>query len=233
MPPACCSRWPPAGARRRYRATTSRFVSSAFGPVGDYAAPVGSVQARKFAGVERQRFDFSCGSAALATLLRYHYEYDVHEAMAFRGMWARGDQAQIRRVGFSLLDMKRWLASRGIRADGYKVPLEQVAKTGVPGIALINIRNYRHFVVVKGVTATEVLLGDPASGLIVEPRAKFEKSWNGIYFVLAADQDRARRHFNRASQWSAYARAPGGQPFSEPLSQQALMLTAPFYGDIS
>ncbi|TCP33631.1 C39 family peptidase [Sphingomonas sp. BK235] len=213
---------------------TSRFVGGAgAGPVGDYSVPVRSMAERRFDGIVRQRFDFSCGSAALATLLRFHYDFDVREDLAFRGMWLRGDQQQIRRLGFSLLDMKRWLASRGLRADGYKVPLEKVRQTGVPGIALISVRNYRHFVVVKGVSASEVLLGDPSSGVSVMPRAAFERVWNGIYFVLADDQALARSRFNRDAQWLAYARAPIGGRFSDPVSQQALAITAPSYGDIS
>ena len=201
--------------------------------IGDFHLPVASVAERRFAGVVRQRYDFSCGSAALATLLRHHYDFDVGEPLAFRGMWARGDRAQIRRLGFSLLDMKRWLASRGLAADGYKVTLDTVAKTGVPGIALISVRNYRHFVVVKGVSAREVLLGDPSTGVQVMPRARFEAAWNGIYFVLADDQALARTRFNRERQWTAFARAPVGGRFADPVSQQALSLTAPFHGDLS
>ena len=208
-------------------------VATGLSGSGDVALPVTSVQEARFTGVVRQRYDFSCGSAALATLLRYHYDFDVAEEQAFRGMWANGDRAQIRRVGFSLLDMKRWLASRGLQADGYKVDLDKVAETGIPGIALIAVKNYRHFVVVKGVRDKEVLLGDPSLGLSVVPRADFEKAWNGIYFVLSEDQDLARRNFDSDKQWASFARAPIGGGLSDPVSQQALMLTAPFYGDIS
>lgn len=210
----------------------SRFLAGG-SPVGDWQVPVQSVAEQRFAGIVRQRFDFSCGSAALATLLRHHYDFDVREEVAFRGMWSRGDQAQIRKLGFSLLDMKRWLASRGIRADGYKVPLEKIAETGVPGIALIAIKNYRHFVVVKGVRDGEVLVGDPSTGLSVMSRDEFQAAWNGIYFVLADDQTLARSRFNRETQWAAFARAPIGGQYTDPVSQQALSLTAPFYGDIS
>lgn len=202
-------------------------------PVGDFNLPIQTVGDQRFAGVVRQRFDFSCGSAALATLLRYHYDFDVREDNAFRGMWARGDQAQIRKLGFSMLDMKRWLASRGIAADGYKVSLDQIMQTGVPGIALISIKNYRHFVVVKGVRPGEVLLGDSSSGLTVMPHDEFQAAWNGIYFVLTNEQALAKQRFNRERQWAAYTRAPIGGGFSNPVSQQALSLTAPAYGDIS
>ncbi|MEJ5976713.1 C39 family peptidase [Novosphingobium sp. PS1R-30] len=207
------------------------FVSAA--PVGDYSVALRSVEDMRFTGIVRQRFDFSCGSAALATLLRYHYNFNVREDNAFRGMWARGDQAQIRRLGFSLLDMKSWLASRGLQADGYKVSLEDVEKTGLPGIALISIKNYRHFVVVKGIRGDEVLVGDPSSGLTAMPRKEFLTVWNGVYFILNDEQLQAKTRFNRNGEWVSFARAPVGRPFSEPLSLQALSLTAPFYGDIS
>lgn len=202
-------------------------------PVGSYTLSIRSMDEMRFAGVIRQRYDFSCGSAALATLLRHHYDYDVMEEKAFLGMWANGDRDQIRRVGFSLLDMKRWLGTRGIAADGYQVTLDMIAETGIPGIALISVKNYRHFVVVKGVRGSEVLVGDPSAGLVIMPRGEFEQAWNGVYFVLAAEQELGRSRFDRDVQWAAYARAPVGNGFSDPVSQQALMLTAPFYRDIS
>ncbi len=208
----------------------SRFVSNG-GAVGNFALPIRSVVDQKFTAVIRQQYDFSCGSAALATLLRYHYDFAVGEDDAFRGMWAKGDTTQIRRVGFSLLDMKRWLASHGLTADGYKVPLDKVARTGVPGIALISIKNYRHFVVVKGIHDGRVLLGDPSTGITIMPQAEFEKAWNGIYFVLSNDQERAKARFNRANQWAAYQHAPIGGRFADPVSQQMLSLTAPQQGE--
>lgn len=206
-------------------------ISVPTGGIGEFAVPVQSVEDRRFASVVRQKYDFSCGSAALATLLRYHYGVDQDEADTFRGMWAAGDRAQIRKVGFSLLDMKRHLAKLGYQSDGFKVSLEDVAKAGVPGVALINLKGYKHFVVVKGVSAEEILVGDPALGLKTMPVAEFNSAWNGIYFALNSKLETGRRNFNNDLVWSRFARAPTGTGFSDPLSQQALMLTAPFYRD--
>lgn len=201
------------------------------GPLGDVAVPVRSVLDRRYYTVIRQRYDFSCGSAALATLLRYHYGRRVGEEDAFRGMWADGDRAQIRRLGFSLLDMKRYLAAQGIAADGYRVDLKQIQEAGLPGIALISVRDYRHFVVVKGVNEESVLIGDPSTGLQIMPRDRFQSAWNGVYFVLNSEQESGRRVFNRDVQWASFSRAPINGRFHEPLSLQALALTAPFYRD--
>lgn len=188
--------------------------------------PVTSMLERRFLTVVRQQYDFSCGSAALATLLHYHYDDPQDEQTVFLGMWREGDRAQIRKLGFSLLDMKRYLAGRGIGADGYRVTVAQIAKARVPGIALINLNGYRHFVVVKGIESGSVLLGDPSLGIRRERLDTFLKQWNGVFFVLNAKPEVAQRHYNQASD---LALTPNGRFGAEadPLSLTALALMRP------
>lgn len=199
--------------------------------IGEASVHVSTLAERRFLTVVQQRYDFSCGSAALATLLRYHYGEPLNEENVFIGMWQDGDRAAIRRVGFSLLDMKRYLAARGLKADGFKVSLDQVQKAGVPGIALVNVGGYRHFVVVKGVQADRLLLGDPALGLRTVSRAEFQRMWNGIYFIINDRLGLAKSQWNGPRQWAAYVGAPIGNGFLQPVGLQALYLTAPAYGE--
>ena len=179
-----------------------------------FAAPATSLKELRFRGVVKQRFDFSCGSAAVATLLTYHYGRPTTEAVAFQSMWETGDRARIREAGFSLLDMKLYLESIGLVADGFKVSLDEVARVGLPVIALIETRGYRHFVVVKGLREGAVLTGDPAVGLLSTPRAAFEKSWNGIVLAIRDEGALARASFNRSSEWPAGRSAPLGLALS-------------------
>ena len=67
---------------------------------GRYAVKVTSLKEARFKATTRQQYDFSCGSAALATLLTYHYGYPVTEQSVFEEMFVRGDQAKIQREGF-------------------------------------------------------------------------------------------------------------------------------------
>ena len=188
------------------------------------AFPVQSILERRFTTVVRQQYDFSCGSAALATLLRFHYNEPFDERVTFAGMWRDGDQAQIRKLGFSFLDMKRFLAANKLAADGFRVSLDEIAKAQLPGIALITVFGYRHFVVVKGVEADSVLLGDPALGLRRVSRGEFTKSWNGILFAINSRPDVGKSTYNRTGE---QALAPGGRSTlaMEPVSQAALSLT--------
>lgn len=199
------------------------------------ALPVASMYDRRFATVVRQQYDFSCGSAALATLLHYHYDEPVDEKTTFTGMFATGDRDAIRRLGFSLLDMKRYLAARNMPADGYRVSLAQIATARQVGIALIETGGYKHFVVVKGVEpgldGDSVLLGDPATGLRRMSAREFQRSWNGVLFVINAGGPGVKASFARPVE---LALAPGGRVTlqMEPISQQALALTRPTPGDL-
>lgn len=190
---------------------------------GEYAVPVHSMAERRFLTVVHQRYDFSCGSAALATLLRFHYGEDASEQSVFMGMWQNGDRAQIRKLGFSLLDMKRYLNARGIRAEGYVVTLDEVARTRVPGIALIDVRGYRHFVVVKGVEGGQVLVGDPSLGIRLIDVKSFGTMWNGILFALGDALEHGKQSFGRESEWALVARSRATMAM-EPVSIQALAL---------
>jgi predicted double-glycine peptidase len=166
-----------------------------------------------FRTVVRQQYDFSCGSAALATLLHYHYGQPITEAEVFKAMYAVGDKQQIRQLGFSLLDMKRFLETRGLYADGYRATLRQLEHANAPAIAVIVIGQYRHFVVIKGVRGGKVLIGDPAQGLKTYSEADFSKMWNGIIFTIH-DRPGIKVAYNRSEEWSVWPRAPLGEPLS-------------------
>jgi uncharacterized protein len=49
------------------------------GVEGTLNVPTSSIAARKFKEIVRQQYDFSCGSAALATLLTFHYGHAIDE----------------------------------------------------------------------------------------------------------------------------------------------------------
>ncbi len=160
------------------------------------SVPMKSLETLKFKTVVKQVYDFSCGSAALATLLTYHYDRPVGESKVFDAMWAVGDQANIRAKGFSLLDMKLYLQHAGLKADGFRVPLDKLKEVGVPAIALIVRKGYAHFVVLRGIAKDYVVIGDPALGAMTMSRDEFQKMWNGIAFIVHDDADTARGTFN-------------------------------------
>lgn len=172
-----------------------------------------SMRELKVRSVILQKYDYSCGSAAVATLLTYHYDHPLTEETAFRTMFDHGDQEKIQKEGFSLLDMKRFLEAQGYPADGFEVSLDELSKAGIPAIVLMVDKGYHHFVVVKGMRGEKVLLGDPAVGLRVLPREQFEASWpSRVVFVI--HDSPTRGEFNTARDWSVRPMSPLGRPLS-------------------
>ncbi len=169
---------------------------------------VQSFQARKFTSTVKQQYDFSCGSAALATLLLYTYHVPASESSVFKSMFLNGDRQAIEKSGFSLLDMKDYLSRQGIPSDGFRAPLEKLAEIKIPAIVLINENGYKHFVVLRGIRNGQVLLADPAIGLRTVSVTNFSKQWSGIFFIILDHIKIARAGFNDGQDWSGEPGAP-------------------------
>jgi hypothetical protein len=177
---------------------------------GDMDIRVRSLKEARFTRVIKQQYDFSCGSAALATLLSYHYDIPVRETDVFQQMYSFGDKKHIEQYGFSLLDMKKYLEAHQYVADGFRISLSRLQELGVPAIALIQVKSYRHFVVVKGVEDGRVLLGDPARGVRSMSVNDFDAAWNGIAFIVRNNAEVGKKHFNMKQDWDTLAAAPYG-----------------------
>jgi uncharacterized protein len=189
---------------------------------GGFATRVVSVKEARFTTTVRQQYDFSCGSAAVATLLTHHYGVPVTEREVFAQMFERGDQAKIRKQGFSMLDMKRYLESRGFQADGFEQPLERLEQESLPAIVLLSERGYKHFVVVKGIGRGRVLVGDPAMGTRAISFDRFSHLWvNQLLFVVHNKRELAQ--FNLASDWHV---APGA-PLFQAIDRARLLESMP------
>lgn len=150
--------------------------------------PMRTLRDLRYRELLRQRYDFSCGSAALASLLHYGYGLDVDEPALIEKMMVGVDPREVVRNGFSMLDMKRYVEGIGLRAHGFRIDADALYRLQMPVIALLDIRGYRHFVVVKGAAGGRVFVADPALGHRVMPEAEFVRGWNGIVLAVVGDR---------------------------------------------
>ncbi|HIP53400.1 MAG TPA: peptidase C39 [Chromatiales bacterium] len=150
-----------------------------------------SMRERRFMNMVRQHTDYSCGAAALATILKYGYHMDMDEKKVLDGMYKVSDKATVEKKGFSMLNMKRYLQQLGLRGRGYKVPADKLDRIRMPVIALLDINGYNHFVVFRRSHKDRVYVADPALGNRVMDRQDFLDSWNGVIFaVISKDFDK-------------------------------------------
>lgn len=146
--------------------------------------PIESMRERRFANLVQQRTDFSCGAAALATLLNEAYGWRFNEEDVIKGMLAGADPELVQRMGFSMLDMKRYTESLGLRARGYRLEPAQLAEVKVPAIVLLDVRGYKHFVVMQVKRDGWVYIGDSVLGHRKMSLDEFAQGWNGIVFAV-------------------------------------------------
>ncbi len=188
--------------------STSTFAIDFLPHRANYSVPVQSYKELIFGDVYRQQFDFSCGSAALASLLHFHYQRPVKEQQIFDEMYSKGDKSVINKKGFSLLDMKLYLESKGLKADGFRISLEKLRELSVPGITLVNFDGYMHFVVIRGVSNNSVILGDPSRGTMIMPTAEFEQYYRGLVLLVRNEADVGRASFIKDDNFSLYQASP-------------------------
>ena len=159
---------------------------------GIYVGHVESMQEGRYRNIVRQHTDYSCGAAALATILRYAYHLNVDENTVIQGMMGVADTNLVRQRGFSLLDIKHYVTSLGMRGRGYRINEARLRSLHVPGLVLMDVRGFRHFVVLKQVHHDTVELADPILGNRSIPLADFVKAWpsRAVFVVIGNDFDR-------------------------------------------
>lgn len=127
-----------------------------------------------------QQRDYSCGAAALATLLRFHWGDPVSEMTVFRELDALLDEEETRdriKNGLTLTDLRRVSVRLGYLATIGQLKLPNLAEAKVPVVVGIRVNGYDHFAVVRAVAAGYVFLADPARGNVRTPVQQFERQW--------------------------------------------------------
>ena len=115
-------------------------------------------------------------------------------------------------AGLVMAELKGQMPDEGSEAKlmaSLEKTMDKIAKNRIPSIVLIEIKGYRHFVLIKGVRGDEVIVGDPALGTAIYKKAKFDGLRVGNIALLIRNQTKiARSHFNQQEDWSIRADAP-------------------------
>src|SRR5262245_63267976 len=172
----------------RFAIVGSAVISASSAAWADSARkPVRSLLEIRQDGVIVQKWETSCAAAALATVLTYSHNDPVSEKLVAQGLLRSTDPIKVKvRGGFSLLEMKRFVETRGFKGAAFKgLSMEDLLSLQSP-IVPIDFHGNPHFVVVRGLnTAGEVHLADPAFGNHAMSVGEFQSIWReGIGFVV-------------------------------------------------
>jgi predicted double-glycine peptidase len=152
--------------------------------------PVATWKSETRKNIVMQDFDYSCGAAAMATLLNYYFGDKVTEREILREIIAHLDKetfAERKEDGLSLLDLQQFAERRGYIARGVRLKPEILPKLKGPMLVYLEQPEFRHFAIFRGVHEDRIYLADPARGNVRQPVDRFVEEWPGIALVLGKE----------------------------------------------
>lgn len=104
----------------------------------------------------KQNFDYSCGAAAVASLLTYYYDHPITEEKVLDTIEKKGAS--------SFQDLKKAIESFGFKAVGLAITWSTLFELKHPVIVHLVYKGQDHFSLIKHVEEKNIELADPSWG---------------------------------------------------------------------
>ena len=140
----------------------------------------------RFGGVVEQGFDNSCGLASLLTIMKMQFgddRYDEHTLLKeYMDKASVEEIADAMKNGLSLLELEHLAKVFGYATAKRELSISELVHlaTFVPPLVYLEVGQYRHFAVVRGVQGDTVLLADPSRGNVELSREQFLSEWKTL-----------------------------------------------------
>ncbi|MFG0261324.1 MAG: C39 family peptidase [Novipirellula sp. JB048] len=163
-----------------------------------FRKPVDSWRERKTRHVVMQQRDYSCGAAALATVLRYYWGHDVAEATVLdvvEAMLTPEELLERAEEGLTMADVEAAAVKMGYQAMVGTTTIDKLSESKVPLIIVVNLGGTNHFVVVRDIIDGCVFLADPLRGNLRISIAGLQQVWiqNAILVVAPEGETQSSR----------------------------------------
>jgi predicted double-glycine peptidase len=148
--------------------------------VHSFSKPVRSWQRIRTDNVVMQQADYTCGAAALATLIRYFWGDKITEVDILASIMTRLSAEELTdrsTNGLSMTDLRRAAVDHGYLAVIGRRTMPQLLEVKVPVILRIRHREHEHFVVLRGFREGRAFLADPIRGNVRLPIEELACEW--------------------------------------------------------
>lgn len=165
-------------------------LSNAGHPIDSSTNRVTSWKQLNEQNVIMQRFDYSCGAASLATLMKYYFNENVSEQKLLnyiKKTFSKQEYARIEKDGLSFLELEKVSRSLGYQSASVRLKPPALLELSGPVIVFVNTKHYKHFAVLRGVKEDRVFLADPSRGNIQLSIQEFLNEWKGETFILGKE----------------------------------------------
>jgi len=144
--------------------------------------------------VVMQKYDYSCGAAALATILQYYWGDNATEDQILLAIVKilTPEELQDRiKKGLAISDIRRGAVEMGYLSTVGTLTFQQLRQSRAPLIVGISAEGFDHFVVFRGTDCEYVYLADPIRGNIRVTVSVFLRQWqkNAALVVIKSDRE--------------------------------------------
>lgn len=174
-----------------------------FGNASARRKEVLSSQVLRFQHVFRQSSAYTCGPAALASLIAFYFGDDATEAeitlLAEQSDGQRGETSGERR-GLSMLALKKAAEIKGYAAVGYRMTWDHVVAFLQRGAAplLIHLPGPQpHYALLVALYDDFVFVADPSLGETIMHKDELLRKWEGIALYVTGDEAAMNRSQQR------------------------------------
>jgi len=150
-----------------------------------------SLRALRDVNVVKQRYDFSCGAASLATLVKRFFGDHRSEVELLKTLQARYTPEawnQKRRPASPSTISPTWRA-RSLPGRGGEIGLAGLLEINGPAIVHLRKGELEHFSVFRGTKDGAILLADPITGNTVYSPGQFAAQYTGVALAVLATGD--------------------------------------------
>lgn len=168
----------------------AELISNAgYGVVRKTASPLSwrSLQTER---VVMQQHEYSCGAAALATMMTYYFGNPTSELEVLDDvdrLFSKKERSVIRAAGLSLSELSEVADAMGYQSSAVKLDPAVLANLPGPVIVFIRTDDYSHFAVLREVTNGRALVADPSRGNLSLTIPELLDVWQGETLVLGMD----------------------------------------------
>lgn len=123
----------------------------------------------RFEGIEKQKYDSTCGVASLSSILKHDFSIEKNELELLNYFDLKPE--------YSFADLSQVANRFGINTIGVKISFSQLQEIHSPTILYLKRFGKGHFVILKGIDDVWIQTEDPAWGLLNYTLSQFNKYW--------------------------------------------------------
>lgn len=149
--------------------------------------PLKSAYELKWENITPQEYDYTCGAAALSTLIYGYFGEYISESKIINQLINNLNEKDIdivKKQGFNMLHLKYAAEYFGYDAVGVKIDINTLYRLKGPVIIVLQTSNGNHYVVFKNIVKDRVFIADSINGNYIMTTSYLSSVWDGTTLIL-------------------------------------------------